>query len=68
MHSLVPPPYDSADETQADNQGNDVDSYAEGIHVQVISHQLASLTGQDRTLRNWKIIWPVRTYETNATA
>lgn len=46
---LAPPPDNSGDETQADNQGNNVDSYDECIQIQVISHQVSSLTGQDAT-------------------
>ena len=46
-HSLTPPPDDRGDEPQADNHGNDVDSYDECIHIQIISHQLSSLAGQD---------------------
>jgi len=48
-HSLTPPPDDRGDEPQADNHGNDVDSYDECIHIQIISHQLSSLAGQYTT-------------------
>jgi len=48
-HSLTPPPDNCGDETQADNQGNDVDSYQECIQIQVISHQVSSLIAQDTT-------------------
>jgi len=49
-HPLAPPPDNSGDKTQADNQGNNVDSYDECIQIQVISHQVSSLTGQDATV------------------
>ena len=48
-HSLTPPPDDRGDEPQADNHGNDVDSYDECIHIQIISHQLSSLAGPNTT-------------------
>jgi hypothetical protein len=49
LHPFSPPPDDRGDKTQADNQGNDVGSYDECIHIQVISHQISSLTAQDTT-------------------
>lgn len=48
-HPLAPTPDNGGDETQADNQGNNIDSYDECIQIQVISHQVSSLTGQDAT-------------------
>ena len=48
-HSLAPPPDDIGDEPQADKQGNNIDSYDECIHIQIISHQVFSLTAQDTT-------------------